>query len=46
LVYRQGIINGNFSYATAAGLFQSFVGMILAVGMNVLAKKTQQISLY
>ena len=46
LVYRQGIVNGDFSYATAAGLFQSFVGMALAVGMNVLAKKTQQISLY
>lgn len=46
LVYRQGIIKGDFSYATAAGLFQSFVGMVLAVSMNVLAKKTQQISLY
>lgn len=46
LVYRQGIIKGDFSYATAAGLFQSVIGMILAVGMNMLAKKTQQISLY
>jgi putative aldouronate transport system permease protein len=46
LVYRQGIVKGDFSYATAAGLFQSFVGMVLAVSMNVIAKKTQQISLY
>lgn len=46
LVYRQGIVKGDFSYATAAGLFQSVVGMVLAVGMNMLAKKTQQISLY
>jgi len=36
--YREGIINGFFSYTTAIGLFKSVIGMILILGSNKLAK--------
>ena len=36
--YREGIINGNFSYTTAIGLFKSVIGFILILGSNKLAK--------
>jgi putative aldouronate transport system permease protein len=36
--YREGIINGFFSYTTAIGLFKSLIGMILILGSNKLAK--------
>jgi putative aldouronate transport system permease protein len=36
--YREGIINGYFSYTTAIGLFKSVIGMILILGSNKLAK--------
>lgn len=39
LVYRWGIQNGKFSDATALGLFQSVIGLILVVGADRVAKK-------
>ena len=36
--YREGIINGMFSYTTAIGLFKSVIGIILIMGSNKLAK--------
>jgi putative aldouronate transport system permease protein len=36
--YREGIINGFFSYTTAIGLFKSVIGMVLILGSNKLAK--------
>jgi len=36
--YREGIINGHFSYTTAIGLFKSVIGMVLILGSNKLAK--------
>jgi putative aldouronate transport system permease protein len=36
--YREGIINGYFSYTTAIGLFKSLIGMVLILGSNKLAK--------
>ena len=39
-VYKQGLQNnGNYSYATAAGLFNSVVNFILIIGVNKLSKK-------
>ncbi len=38
-VYRIGIGSGDFSQATAVGLFQSIVGLILLVAANFIAKK-------
>jgi putative aldouronate transport system permease protein len=37
--YRIGIREANYSFATAAGLFKSVVGLILVVGANHVAKK-------
>jgi putative aldouronate transport system permease protein len=36
--YREGIINGFFSYTTAIGLFKSIIGLVLILGSNRLAK--------
>jgi len=36
--YREGIINGHFSYTTAIGLFKSVIGIILIMGSNKIAK--------
>jgi len=36
--YREGIINGHFSYTTAIGLFKSVIGIILILGSNKIAK--------
>lgn len=38
-VYRTGITNGKFDRATAIGLFQSVVGLILISGANFITKK-------
>lgn len=38
-VYRVGISSGDFSQATAVGLFQSVVGLTLLVSANFIAKK-------
>ena len=38
-VYRLGLQNKQFSLATAAGLFQSVIGLILVVVTNAIAKK-------
>lgn len=38
-VYRVGISSGDFSQATAVGLFQSVVGLILLLSANFVAKK-------
>lgn len=37
--YRVGLISGKFALSSAVGLFQSFVGMILILVVNKLAKK-------
>lgn len=38
-VYRKGIVENNFSLATAVGLFKSIIGTLLVLGANKLAKK-------
>ncbi len=38
-VYRKGIVENNFSLATAVGLFKSVVGMLFVLTANRLAKK-------
>lgn len=39
LVYRWGIEGGKFSEATALGLFQSVIGLILVLGSDFIAKR-------
>lgn len=38
-VYRVGLGSGNFTQATAVGLFQSVVSLILLLGANYVAEK-------
>nr|WP_246320787.1 ABC transporter permease subunit [Paenibacillus germinis] len=45
-VYRNGILNGEFSYTASVGLFKSFVGLIMVVAANKLAKMFGQDGLY
>ncbi|MDB5083168.1 MAG: Sugar transporter permease [Bacilli bacterium] len=47
-VYKVGIISGlpQFSYATAIGLFNSIIGLILIVIVNQIAKKVNETSLW
>ncbi|WP_250817015.1 ABC transporter permease [Clostridium swellfunianum] len=45
-VYRQGLVSGNISYATAVGLFNSLVNLVFVLGANKLAKKYSDTSLW
>lgn len=45
-VYRVGLLNGQFSYTTAIGIFKSVVGFTLIVGMNQLSKRMTGESIY
>jgi len=45
-VFRVGIEQTNFSFATAVGLFNSVIGLVLVVGTNYLSKKTTGNSLW
>ncbi|AEE97884.1 ABC transporter permease [Mahella australiensis] len=41
-VYEQGLLRMNFSYSTAIGLFKSFIGLLLVVTANFIAKRLGQ----
>ncbi len=45
-VYRQGLLDGRFGLATAAGLFKGVIGMILIFTSNFLSKKYTDNSLF
>lgn len=45
-VYTKGIVNAQYSYSTATGLFKSVIGMILVLGSNKLAKKFGESGIY
>lgn len=45
-VYRRGILGNSFSYATAVGLFQSVVGIVLLVMANKVSQKLSETSLW
>lgn len=44
--YFKGIINGNYSLATAVGLFKGVVGFVLVVGVNWLVKRFGEEGVY
>lgn len=46
LVYRMGISGGNFSYASAVGLFSAVIGLVLVTSANYLSKKLTETSLW
>ena len=39
-VYRMGIINNDYSFSTAAGMFKSVVALIMILFVNQVAKRT------
>lgn len=45
-VYKVGLLNSNFSFATAVGLFNSVINMILLVVVNAFAKRVSDTSLW
>jgi putative aldouronate transport system permease protein len=45
-VYETGLVNLRYSYATAAGLFQSLISLVLVFGSNYLSKKTSGYGLF
>jgi putative aldouronate transport system permease protein len=44
--YRVGLKSGNFSYATAVGLFNSVISFVLIIAANYTARKVLQTSLW
>lgn len=45
-IYRSGITQGQFSFATAVGLFNSVVNMFMLVTVNLISKKLTESSLW
>lgn len=45
-VYRMGLLNREFSFSTAVGLFNSVVNFILVIAANQISKKTTETSLW
>lgn len=45
-VYKVGLVDTNYSFAVAVGLFNSFVGLILIVIVNTVAKRVSNSSLF
>jgi len=45
-VYKIGLLNANFSFATAVGLFNSIINMILLILVNAWAKRVSDFSLW
>ena len=45
-VYRRGVTNTEYSFASAVGVFNSFINFVLIIFFNKLAKKISDISLW
>lgn len=45
-VYKVGLVNANYGFSTAAGLFQSLVSFIMLVVVNQISKKITETSLW
>ena len=45
-VYRKGLIDADYSYSTAIGLFDSIINIVFLVGANKLSKKIGQSGLF
>lgn len=44
--YRQGLAGGQFSYATAVGIFNSVVNLLFLIGANTISRKFSESSLW
>ena len=45
-VYRRGLIDSDYSYSTAVGLFNSIIGLLLVSIANTISKKTTEVGLW
>ncbi|MEG0319222.1 MAG: sugar ABC transporter permease, partial [Niameybacter sp.] len=45
-VYRSGLIEGRYDFATAVGLFNSTVALVLVITANKISKKVTETSLW
>ena len=45
-VYRRGILNGEYSFASAVGFFQSIIGLLLVLLANRIARETSKTGLW
>ncbi|GJM79972.1 hypothetical protein HMSSN139_24680 [Paenibacillus sp. HMSSN-139] len=45
-VYRIGLLNANYSFATAVGLFNSVINLVLLLTVNGLAKRLTKNSIW
>lgn len=45
-VYRRGVLNQDYSFATAVGLFNNVINLILLVSVNALSRKVSNSSLW
>ena len=45
-VYRRGLLNFEYSFASAVGLFNSAINFILLIGANALSRKLNDTSLW
>jgi putative aldouronate transport system permease protein len=45
-VYKVGLLNANYSFATAVGLFNSLINMVLLVAVNAWARRVSDYSLW
>jgi putative aldouronate transport system permease protein len=45
-VYRKGVLEADYGYSTAVGLFNSVVAFVLIAGSNALARKYSDVSLF
>lgn len=45
-VYRNGLVQGNISYATAIGMWKSIISLVLVFGANKLSKKIRGTALF
>lgn len=45
-VYRVGLINSDYGYSTAVGLFNSIINMVLLISVNKITEKMTSISLW
>ena len=45
-VYKSGLLNAQYSYSTAVGLFNAVINFVLLISFNTLAKRLKQTSLW
>jgi putative aldouronate transport system permease protein len=45
-VFRRGIADADFSYATGVGLFQSLIALVFVIGCNAISRRVSETSLW